>query len=74
MAGAQIATLTLLGALAFVVLTIWNWYFFHRLHVGFLDWLREATSKQRVAALLDGAFSIWLGLEFLEVVLLIFLI
>ena len=66
MAGGQIATLTLLGALAFVVLIIWNWYFFHRLHVSFPEWLRGATSIQRIYALFDVIMTIFLGLEFLS--------
>ena len=66
MAGGQIATLTLLGSLAFVVLIIWNWYFFHRLHVSFPEWLRRATSIQRIYALFDVIMTMFLGLEFLS--------
>ena len=68
-----IATLTVLGAFAFVVLVIGNWYFFRRQEMGLLEWLRNATLWQRLAALVDVVVSILLALEFLEV-LLIFLI
>ena len=68
-----IATLTVLGAFAFVVLVIGNWYFFRRQEMGLLEWLRNATLWQRLAALVDAVVSILLALEFLEV-LLIFLI
>ena len=64
------ATLSLLGVLGFVLLIVWNWYFFHRLNVGFLDWLRGATSIQRLAALLDGLFVFFGALHFLEVLLI----
>ena len=68
-----IATLTLFGAFAFVVLVIGNWYYFHRQEMGFLEWLRHATSGQRLFALIDSIFIVVSALEFLEV-LLIFLI
>ena len=68
-----IATLTLFGAFAFVVLVIGNWYYFHRQEMGFLEWLRNATSRQKMFALLDAIATIILAFEFLEV-LLIFLI
>ena len=68
-----IATLTVLGAFAFVVLVIGNWYFFRRQEMGFLEWLRNATSRQRLFALIDSIVTVVLALEFLEV-LLIFLI
>ena len=70
MSGATVATLSLLGVLGFVLLIVWNWYFFHRLNVGFLDWLRGATSIQRLAALLDGLFVFFGALHFLEVLLI----
>ena len=73
MSGVAMATLSLLGVLGFVLLIVWNWYFFHRLDVGFLEWLRGATSIQRLAALLDGLFVFFGALHFLEV-LLIFVI
>ena len=62
--------MSLLGVLAFVLLIVWNWYFFHRLDVGFLQWLRGATSLQRLAALLDGFFVLFGALHFLEVLLI----
>ena len=68
-----IATLTLFGAFAFVVLIIGNWYYFRSQEMGFLEWLRNATSRQRLFALIDSIVTVVLALEFLEV-LLIFLI
>ena len=70
MSGVAVATLSLLGVLAFVLLIVWNWYFFHRLDVGFLEWLRRATSMQRLAALLDGFFVFFGALHFLEVLMI----
>ena len=67
-----IATLTLFGAFAFVVLVIGNWYYFHRQEMGFLEWLRNATLWQRLAVLVDAIFTILMALDFLT--LLIFLI
>jgi hypothetical protein len=73
MAGAgAIATLTVLGAFAFVVLVIGNWYFFRRQEMGLLEWLRNATLWQRLAVLVDAIFTILMALDFLT--LLIFLI
>jgi len=73
MAGAgAIATLTVLGAFAFVVLVIGNWYFFRRQEMGLLEWLRNATLWQRLAVLVDAIFTILMALDFLT--LLIFLL
>jgi hypothetical protein len=63
----MIATLTIVGAIAFVLLMIFNWYFFHRLDVSFMEWLRNATSRQRFAAVFDIVMSIALALEFISV-------
>jgi hypothetical protein len=63
----MIATLTILGAIAFVLLMIFNWYFFHRLDVSFMEWLKNATSKQRFAAVFDIVMSIALALEFISI-------
>jgi len=67
-----IATLTVLGAFAFVVLVIGNWYFFRRQEMGLLEWLRNATSWQRLAVLVDAIFTILMAFDFLT--LLIFLL
>jgi hypothetical protein len=63
----MIATLTIVGVIAFVLLMIFNWYFFHRLDVSFMEWLRNATSRQRFAAVFDIVMSIALALEFISV-------
>ena len=62
-----IATLTLFGAFAFVVLVIGNWYFFRRQEVGLLEWLRNATFWQRLAALVDAIVTILMALDFLTI-------
>ena len=71
-AAGAIATLTLFGAFAFVVLVIGNWYFFRRQEMGFLEWLRNATRWQRLAVLVDALFTILMAFDFLT--LLIFLL
>ena len=67
-----IAALTVLGAFAFVVLVIGNWYFFRRQEMGLLEWLRNATLWQRLAVLVDAIFTILMALDFLT--FLIFLL
>jgi|TARA_B100000745_G_scaffold68641_1_gene40886 hypothetical protein len=66
-AAGAIATLTLFGAFAFVVLVIGNWYFFRRQEMGFLEWLRNATRWQRLAVLLDAIATIIAALDFLTI-------
>ena len=62
-----IATLTVLGAFAFVVLVIGNWYFFRRQEMGLLAWLRNATIWQRLFALVDAIVTILMALDFLTI-------
>ena len=66
-AGGAIATLTLFGAFAFVVLVIGNWYFFRRQEMGLLGWLRNATLWQRLAVLVDVIFTVVGALDFLTI-------
>ena len=74
MAGAGgVLTITIIGACAFLILVALNMVFFLNQDKGFLDWLKHATSKQRIVALIDGIFTVVLGLQFLEV-LFIFLV
>ena len=68
-----ILTITVIGACAFLILVALNMVFFLNQDKGFLDWLKHATSKHRIVALIDVIMTVVLGLEFLEV-LLIFLI
>ena len=68
-----ILTITILGACAFLILVALNMVFFLNQDKGVLDWLKHATSKQRIVALFDVIATIVSGLSFLEV-LLIFLI
>ena len=66
-----ILTATIIGACAFLILVALNMAFFLNQDKGFLDWLKHTTSKQRIVALIDGIFTVVLGLEFLEVLLII---
>ena len=68
-----ILTITIIGACAFLILVALNMVFFLNQDKGVLDWLKHATSKQRIVALIDVIATIVSGLSFLEV-LLIFLI
>ena len=68
-----ILTITIIGACAFLILVALNMVFFLNQDTGALDWLKHATSKQRIVALFDVIATIVSGLSFLEV-LLIFLI
>jgi len=68
-----ILTTTIIGACAFLILVALNMVFFLNQDKGVLDWLKHATSKQRIIAIIDGIITVVLGLQFLEV-LLIFLI
>ena len=63
----SIATLTVLGAFAFVALVIGNWYFFRRQEVGLLEWLRNATLWQWLAVLVDVIITVLGALEFLTI-------
>ena len=69
----SILTITINGACAFLILVALNMVFFLNQDKGVLDWLKHATSKQRIVALVDVIATIVSGLSFLEV-LLIFLI
>ena len=62
-----IATLTVAGTVGFVLLMIFNWYFFHSLDMSFMEWIKNATSKQRFAAIIDIVVSIAVALEFISV-------
>jgi len=68
-----ILTITIIGACAFLILVAVNMVFFLNQDKGVLDWLKHATSKQRIIAIIDGIMTVVLGLQFLEV-LLFFLI
>ena len=72
-AAGGVLTITIIGACAFLILVALNMVFFLNQDKGVLDWLKHATSKQRIVALFDVSVTIVSGLSFLEV-LLIFLI
>ena len=70
----SVATLTLLGACGFVVLIVLNLVFFLNQEESFWVWLKNATSKQRLLAALDGLVTIFFALEFLEILFLLIII
>ena len=70
-AAGSIATLTVLGAFAFVTLVIGNWYFFRRQEVGLLEWLRNATLWQWLAVLVDLIITVLGALDFLTILLVL---
>ena len=67
-----ILTTTIIGACAFLILVALNMIFFLNQEEGFLDWLKHATSKQRIIAIIDGIMTFVFALDFLHI--LIFLI
>jgi hypothetical protein len=70
----SVATLTLLGACGFVVLIVLNLIFFLNQEERFSVWLKNATSKQRFFAVIDVIVTIFMGLEFLEILFLLIFI
>jgi len=68
-----ILTTTIIGACAFLILVALNMVFFLNQDKGFLDWLKQATSKQRIIAIIDAIVTFFCALDFLHI-LLIFLI
>tara|TARA_Y100000739_G_scaffold118737_1_gene102089 strand:- start:833 stop:1060 length:228 start_codon:yes stop_codon:yes gene_type:complete len=70
----SVATLTLLGACGFVVLVVLNLVFFLNQEESFSVWLKNATSGQRFLAVLDGLVTIFMALEFLEILFLLIII
>ena len=66
-----ILTTTIIGACAFLILVALNMVFFLNQDKGFLDWLKQATSKQRIVALIDGIMTLVLALEFLEILMIL---
>ena len=70
-AAGSIATLTVLGAFAFVALVIGNWYFSRRQEVGLLEWLRNATLWQWLAVLVDVIITVLGALDFLTILLVL---
>ena len=68
-----ILTITIIGACAFLILVALNMIFFLNQDKGVLDWLKHATSKQRIIAIIDGIVTFFCALDFLHI-LLIFLI
>ena len=68
-----VLTITIIGACAFLILVALNMVFFLNQDKGVLDWLKHATSKQRIIALIDGIMTFVFALDFLHI-LLIFII
>ena len=68
-----ILTITIIGACAFLILVALNMVFFLNQDKGVLDWLKHATSKQRIIAIIDVIMTFVFALDFLHI-LLIFII
>ena len=68
-----VLTITIIGACAFLILVALNMVFFLNQDKGVLDWLKHATSKQRIIAIIDGIMTFVFALDFLHI-LLIFII
>ena len=68
-----ILTITIIGACAFLILVALNMIFFLNQDRGIRDWLKHATSKQRIIAIIDGIMTFVFALDFLHI-LLIFII
>ena len=69
----SILTITIIGACAFLILVSLNMVFFLNQDKGVLDWLKHATSKQRIIAIIDVIMTFVFALDFLHI-LLIFII
>ncbi|PDH26611.1 MAG: hypothetical protein CND01_03690 [Marine Group II euryarchaeote MED-G34] len=71
MAGAgSVLTITIIGACAFLILVALNMVFFLNQDKGVLDWLKHATSKQRIIAIIDVIMTFVCALDFLHILLL----
>ena len=68
--GGSIATITVIGAFALIIIFIINLIFFLNQDRGFIDWLKYATSRHRLVAILEIVFSIIYALEFLSIFLI----
>ena len=68
-----VLTITIIGACAFLILGALNMVFFLNQDKGVLDWLKHATSKQRIIAIIDVIMTFVFALDFLHI-LLIFII
>ena len=65
-----ILTTTIIGACAFLILVALNMVFFLNQDKGVLDWLKHATSKQRIIAIIDGIMTFVFAFDFLHILLL----
>ena len=65
-----ILTTTIIGACAFLILVALNMVFFLNQDKGFLDWLKHATSKQRIIVIIDVIMTFVCALDFLHILLL----
>ena len=68
-----ILTITVIGACAFLILITLNMIFFLNQDKGIRDWLKHATSKQRIIAIIDGIATFVFALDFLHILLIFIL-
>ena len=66
----SVLTITIIGACAFLILVALNMVFFLNQDKGVLDWLKHATSKQRIIAIIDVIMTSVCALDFLHILLL----
>ena len=66
----SVLTITIIGACAFLILVALNMVFFLNQDKGVLDWLKHATSKQRIIVIIDGIMTLVTALDFLHILLL----
>ena len=66
----SILTITIIGACAFLILVALNMVFFLNQDKGVLDWLKHATSKQRIIAIIDVIMTFVFALDFLHILLI----
>ena len=69
----SILTITIIGACAFLILITLNMIFFLNQDKGIRDWLKHATSKQRIIAIIDGIATFVFALDFLHILLIFIL-
>ena len=66
-----VLTITIIGACAFLILVALNMVFFLNQDKGVLDWLKHATSKQRIIAIIDVIMTFVFALDFLHILLIL---
>ena len=69
--GADMATITMIGAFVLIIIFIINLIFFLNQDRAFIDWLKYVTSRHKLIAILEIIASIMYTLEILSIFFLI---